>query len=85
MHPFDDPQVIAGQGTLALEMLADVPDLDALVAPVGGGGLISGVALAAHALRTGLEIFGVQAARFPSMEQALAGEPTANGSPMLST
>ena len=79
VHPYDDPQVIAGQGTLALEMLADVPDLDALVAPVGGGGLVSGVALAAHALRPGLEIFGAQAARFPSMKQALAGEPIACG------
>jgi len=75
VHPYDDPHVIAGQGTTALEMLAAVPDLDALVVPVGGGGLISGVALAGHALRPELEIFGVQAARFPSMKQALAGEP----------
>ena len=79
VHPYDDPHVIAGQGTIALEMLAAVPDLDALVVPVGGGGLISGMALAAHALRPGLEIFGVQAARFPSMKQALAGEPIACG------
>ena len=75
VHPYDDPQVIAGQGTTAVEMLAAVPDLDALVVPVGGGGLVSGMAIAAHALRPSLEIFGVQASRFPSMRQALAGEP----------
>jgi len=75
VHPYDDPQVIAGQGTTALEMLAAEPNLDALVVPVGGGGLISGMSIAAHALRAELAIFGVQAARFPSMRQALAGEP----------
>jgi threonine dehydratase len=79
IHPYDDPQVIAGQGTVALEMLGAVPDLDALVVPVGGGGLISGMAIAAHALRPSLEIFGVQAARFPSMRQALGGEPIVCG------
>jgi len=75
VHPYDDPHVIAGQGTAALEMLGSVSNLDALVVPVGGGGLISGMAIAAHALRPELEVFGVQAARFPSMQQALAGLP----------
>jgi threonine dehydratase len=75
VHPYDDPRVIAGQGTVALEMLGAVPNLDALVVPVGGGGLLSGMSIAAHALRPELEIFGAQAARFPSMKQALAGEP----------
>jgi threonine dehydratase len=73
VHPFDDPQVIAGQGTVALEMLEDAPELDTLVIPVGGGGLISGCATAARALKPALEVFGVQAARYPSMKQALAG------------
>ncbi len=75
VHPYDDPRVIAGQGTVALEMLGAVPNLDALVVPVGGGGLLSGMSIAAHALRPELEIFGAQAARFPSMKQVLAGEP----------
>ena len=79
VHPYDDARVIAGQGTVALEMLGAVPNLDALVVPVGGGGLISGIAVAAHALRPELEIFGVQSARFPSMKQALAGEPIVCG------
>ena len=71
VHPYDDPAVIAGQGTVALEMLEDYPDLDALVIPVGGGGLASGCALAAG----GFAIYGVETERFPSMRQALAGEP----------
>ncbi len=79
VHPYDDSQVIAGQGTVALEMLDAVPDLDALVVPVGGGGLISGMSIGAHGLRPDLEIFGVQCARFPSMRQALAGQPIACG------
>ncbi|HKC51574.1 MAG TPA: threonine ammonia-lyase [Myxococcota bacterium] len=83
VHPFDDPQVIAGQGTVALEMLADAPELDALVIPVGGGGLISGCATAARALKPTLEVFGVQAARYPSMKQALAGEAIRCGNSTL--
>ncbi len=74
IHPFDDPQVIAGQGTIALEMLEEVPDLDVLVIPVGGGGLISGMATAAKALNPGIRIVGVQAERFPSLYRALNGE-----------
>lgn len=58
--PFDHPQIIAGQGTVALEFLADIPDLDLLVAPIGGGGLISGCSIAAHAIRPGLRIVGVE-------------------------
>jgi threonine dehydratase len=74
VHPYDDPDVIAGQGTLALEMLADHPDLAALVVPVGGGGLAAGCAVAAHGVAPALEVYGVEAERFPSMQQALAGE-----------
>ena len=73
VHPFDDPQVIAGQGTLGLEMLRARPDLDALVISVGGGGLISGIATAARALKPGIEIVGVQTSRFPAMVNAIKG------------
>jgi threonine dehydratase len=76
IHPFDDPAVIAGQGTLGLELVEQVPDLDAVVVPVGGGGLIGGVALALKARRPGVEVIGVQAAALPGMRAALdAGEP----------
>ncbi|HEY1630307.1 MAG TPA: threonine ammonia-lyase [Rhizomicrobium sp.] len=67
VHPYDDAKIIAGQGTVALEFLEDVPDLDALVVPIGGGGLISGIAVAAKALKPGIEIYGVQARMYPSM------------------
>jgi threonine dehydratase len=73
IHPFDDARIIAGQGTLALEMLQDVPDLDVLVVPIGGGGLIAGVATAARGLRPGIEILGVQAAACPSVQRRRAG------------
>lgn len=63
--PFDDPDVIAGQGTVALEMLADHPDLDVLIVPLGGGGLLSGMAVAAKAIRPDIEIIGVQVAAHP--------------------
>jgi threonine dehydratase len=62
IHAFDDPDIIAGQGTLGLEMLSDLPDADALVVPIGGGGLIAGIAIAARALRPSIKIIGVQAA-----------------------
>lgn len=75
IHPYDDPLVIAGQGTVALEMLAAAPDLEVLVVPVGGGGLISGIAAAAKALRPDIEIIGVQSARYPAMLCALEGRP----------
>ena len=74
VHPYDDPAVIAGQGTIGLEILADCPDLDALFVPVGGGGLISGVAVAAKALAPQIEVFGVQSALYPSMYRVLRGE-----------
>jgi threonine dehydratase len=75
IHPYDDPDVIRGQGTIALEVLAAQPELDTLVIPIGGGGLIAGNAVAAKGIRPGIEIVGVEAARFPAMRQALAGEP----------
>ncbi len=81
IHPYDDLAVIAGQGTVALEMLAAAPQLDCLVVPIGGGGLIAGVATAAKAIAPGIEIFGVEAALYPSMLQAIkALPPTAAGS-----
>ncbi len=67
VHPFDEPDIIAGQGTVALEMLEDVPDLDVLVVPIGGGGLISGMATAARGLRPDIAVIGVQAELYPSM------------------
>jgi threonine dehydratase len=67
IHPYDDPLIIAGQGTIALEMLAAVPDLDVLIVPIGGGGLISGMAVAAKTLKPDIEVIGVQAALYPSM------------------
>lgn len=73
VHPYDDPAIISGQGTIALEMLADQPDLDCLVVPIGGGGLISGMATAAKALKPGIEVIGVEAALYPSMVGALRG------------
>ena len=81
IHPYEDPRVIAGQGTVALEMLKAAPDLDALIVPVGGGGLIAGCILAARELNPGIEIVGVQAARCPAMLAALGGtamEPRAD-------
>ncbi|MGJ4881598.1 MULTISPECIES: threonine ammonia-lyase [unclassified Bradyrhizobium] len=71
IHPYDDPLIIAGQGTVALEMLAVVPELDTLVVPIGGGGLISGMAVAARAIKPGLRIVGVQAELYPSMYNAI--------------
>jgi threonine dehydratase len=75
IHPYDDPTVMAGQGTVALEMLSVCPDLDVIVVPIGGGGLISGVATAAKGAWPGVEIIGVQAACYPSMLCELNGEP----------
>ena len=74
VHPYDDPKVMAGQGTVALEMLADAPALDALVVPIGGGGLISGIAVAAKALRPAIDIYGVQTRVYPSMYDAVKGK-----------
>src|SRR6202020_614070 len=71
VHPYDDPHVIAGQGTIALEMLEDVPDLDTLVVPIGGGGLIGGNAIAARAKKPSIEIVGVECALYPAMWNAI--------------
>jgi threonine dehydratase len=80
VHPYDDAEIIAGQGTIALEMLEGGVSLDALVVPVGGGGLISGIAVAAKALQPGIAIFGVEAKLYPAMSQVLRGEePRAGG------
>jgi len=73
VHPYDDPAVIAGQGTLALEMLGTGTRIDTLLVPIGGGGLISGVAVAAKALRPSIEIIGVQSERYPSAHDAFHG------------
>jgi threonine dehydratase len=73
IHPYDDAAVIAGQGTIALEMLAAIPALDTLVVPIGGGGLISGMAVAAKALKPDIRIIGVQAALYPSMYNTIKG------------
>jgi threonine dehydratase len=74
VHPYDDPRIIAGQGTIALEMLEDVPDLDCMVIPIGGGGLIAGNAIAARTVRPSIDIVGVEAALYPSVRNALTGE-----------
>ena len=79
IHPYDDAQVIAGQGTVALEMLSDVPDLDCLAVPIGGGGLIAGMAIAAKAIKPAIQVIGVEAELYPSMVNALAGLPPSRG------
>ena len=73
VHAFDDPQVIAGAGTVGLEMLEAVPDLDVITIPIGGGGLMSGVAIAARALKPDIELIGVEAELYPSMKCAIEG------------
>jgi threonine dehydratase len=83
VHPYDDPLIMAGQGTIALEMLEDVGDLDALVIPVGGGGLIAGNAIAARAIRPSIEIVGAEAALYPSVWNALHNEHKPIGGPTL--
>ncbi len=83
VHPYDDPQVMAGQGTIACEMLEEVPDLDMLVIPIGGGGLIGGNAIAAKTMRPGIDIVGVEAALYPSMWNAIHGRSEPVGGPTL--
>jgi threonine dehydratase len=73
VHPYNDPHIIAGQGTIALEMLEDVPDLDVLIVPIGGGGLIAGSAIAARARKPSIEIVGVESMLYPSMWNAIHG------------
>jgi threonine dehydratase len=73
VHPYDDAHIIAGQGTIAPEMLEDVPELEVLIIPIGGGGLIAGNAIAAHAIKPAIEVFGVECALYPSMWNAIHG------------
>jgi threonine dehydratase len=74
VHPYDDPKIIAGAGTVGLELLEDAPGIDTIVVPLGGGGLTSGISIVAKALKPEIQIFGVQAALYPSMYDALKGE-----------
>lgn len=80
VHPYDDEDIVAGQGTVALEMLREQPDLDTLVVAIGGGGLIGGMATAAKAIRPDIEIIGVQTERFPAMVNAIKGTHLPQGS-----
>jgi threonine dehydratase len=83
VHPFDDVAIMAGAGTVALEMLEDAPELDTLVIPIGGGGLISGVATAAKALKPGIKVIGVEAELYPSMKNVVDGGQDAIGGDTL--
>ena len=83
VHPFDDPKVAAGQGTAALELFADAPDLDCIVVPIGGGGLISGMATVAKAMPDPIEVIGVEAQLFPSSYNAFKGEDLPSGGDTL--
>ncbi|HEY1144236.1 MAG TPA: threonine ammonia-lyase [Sphingomicrobium sp.] len=73
VHPFDDPHIVAGAGTLGIEMLEDAPELDTIVVPIGGGGLMSGVSTAARAIKPNIELIGVEAELYPSMKCAVDG------------
>ncbi|MCH7930005.1 MAG: threonine ammonia-lyase [Proteobacteria bacterium] len=79
VHPYDDEKIIAGQGTAAVEMLEAYPEMDVLIAPIGGGGLIAGNAIAAKGLKPEIEVFGVEAALYPSMYQAINDLPSKTG------
>lgn len=83
VHPYDDVGVMAGQGTLALELLHDAPDLDALMIPVGGGGLLAGCLVAASELRPGIAVFGVEVESYAAMAQRLAGRTVSVGGPTI--
>jgi threonine dehydratase len=83
VHPYDDPHVIAGQGTIALEMLEEFPGFDVLVIPIGGGGLISGMATASKAINSRIEIVGVESSLYPSFWNAIHGEHRPMGGPTL--
>ena len=79
VHPYDDARIIAGQGTMALEMLEDAPEIDTIVVPVGGGGMIAGCAVAARGLKPDLKMIGVESSGYSAMRQLLAGEPVTAG------
>ncbi len=83
IHPYDDPAVMAGQGTLALELLDDAPDIDVLLIPVGGGGMIAGCAVAAAGIRPDLEVIGVEVESYASLRATLAGRPVQTGGPTI--
>ena len=83
IHPYDDPAIMAGQGTMALEMLADVPDLDVLIIPLGGGGLMAANAIAAKAMRPDIEMIGSETEMFPAFQNALDGKERPVGGPTL--
>ncbi|MFC7735104.1 threonine ammonia-lyase [Roseomonas sp. GCM10028921] len=83
VHPYDDPAVIAGQGTMALEILEDAGELDAVILPVGGGGLLTGCAAALAEARPGLKVYGVEVEGYPAMAQRLAGKPVSVGGPTV--
>jgi threonine dehydratase len=83
IHPYDDDKVIAGQGTIAIEMLEDQPDLDVMVVPIGGGGIIGGTAIAAKHLKPDIEMLGVEVKLYPSMYHALRGQPAKCGGSTL--
>jgi threonine dehydratase len=83
IHPYDDDKVIAGQGTIGIEMLEDAPDLDCIVVPIGGGGVIGGIAIAAKHLRPSIEIVGAEVKLYPSMYHALRGQPARCGGSTL--
>lgn len=83
VHPYDDPDIIRGQGTIGIEILDAVPDIDTLLVPIGGGGLISGIAIAAKALKPEIRIIGVQVDTFPSMAEAVRGLPPSSGGSTL--
>jgi threonine dehydratase len=83
VHPFDDPEVVAGQGTIAIEMLEEHPDLEVLVVPIGGGGLIAGMATAAKAIKPEIELVGVEAALYPTVWRLRRGLPIEAGGPTI--
>ena len=83
VHPYDDARIIAGQGTIALEMLEEAPDLDTLVIPIGGGGLIAGNAIAARAVNAKIDVVGVECALYPSFWNAINGDTRPIGGPTL--
>src|SRR2546425_3861233 len=79
VHPYEDPLIMAGQGTVGLEMLQALPELEVLVVPIGGGGLLAGIATAARALNPRIKLYGVESRTYPSMHQRLAGQPVKVG------